>query len=59
MKRSGLEGVGERTRQQDILQQSEENLRQHLENTGIHRVRQTPGMRGCGLGYLASKVREH
>ena len=59
MEISNVESVGERARQQDILQQSEEDLRQHLQKTVIHRVRQAAGKRGCGLGYLASKVREH
>ena len=55
----GLHSVGERARQQEILQQSEDNLKQRLEKTGIHRVRLPPGKRGCGLGYLTSRVREH
>ena len=59
MKISGLDSVGECARQQDISQQSEENLRQHLESTGIHRVMQNLGERGCGLRCLASKIREH
>jgi len=59
VKISGIDSVGERARQQEILQQSEENLRQHLEQTGIQHVRKVPGKGGCGLGYLASRVREH
>ena len=59
MKISGIDSVSERARQQEILQQSEENLRQHLEQTGIQHVRNVPGKGGCGLGYLASRVREH
>ena len=59
LKMPGLHSVGEHARQQEILQQSEDNLKQHLEKTGIHRVRLPPGKRGCGLGYLASRVREH
>ena len=56
---SGIDSVGERARQQEILQQSEQNLRQHLEQAGIQHVRKVPGKGGCGLGYLASRVREH
>ena len=56
---SGIDSVGERARQQEILQQSEQNLRQHLEQAGIQHVRKVPGKEGCWLGYLASRVREH
>ena len=56
---SGIDSVGGRARQQEILQQTEENLRQHLEQTGIQHVRKIPGKGGFGLGYLASRVREH
>ena len=59
VKISSLESVGERARQQDLLQQSEEKLRQHLEKAGNGSVRKASGKRGYGLGYLASIVREH
>ena len=59
MKISGLDNVVEHARQQDIWQQSEEDLRQHLESAGIHHVRQALGERECGLGYFASEIRQH
>ena len=59
VKISSLESVGERARQQDLLQQSEEKLRQHLEKAGNGSVRKASGKRGCGLGYLALRVRDH
>ena len=59
MKISGLDTAGNRARHREILQQSEQHLRKHLENTGIHRVRQASGERGCRLGYLTSNIREH
>ena len=58
VKISSLESVGERARQQDLLQQSEEKLRQHLEKAGNGSVRKASGKRGCGLGYLALRVRD-
>lgn len=54
IKISGLESSGECARQQ-----SEKDLRQHLESASIHCTRQSSGGRGCGLGYVASEVREH
>lgn len=55
----GIDSVGERARQQEILQQSEESFKQHLEQAGTRNLRPTTGKQGCGLGYLASRVREH
>ena len=59
VKISVIDSAGERARHQDILQQSEESFKQHLEQTGIQDFRQAPGKQGCGLGYLASRVRDH
>lgn len=56
---SGIDSAGERARHQDFLQQSEESFKQHLKQTHIQQLRQAPGKQGCGLGYLASRVREH
>lgn len=56
---SGIDSAGERASHQDFLQQSEESFKQHLKQTHIQQLRQAPGKQGCGLGYLASRVREH
>lgn len=59
VKSSGIDSAGERARHQHILQQFEESFKQHLEQAGIQQLRQDPGKQGCGLGYLAARVREH
>lgn len=59
VKFSGIDSAGEIARHQDILQQSEESFKQHLEQTGIQDFRQAPGRQGCGVRYLASRVRDH
>ena len=55
----GIESVGERARKQEMLQKSEEDLKQYLQKTGFPHVRHATGEGGCGLGYLASRVKEH
>ena len=50
----------ERDRKQEMLQKSEEDLKQCLQKTGFPHVRHASGKGGgCGLGYLASIVKEH
>ena len=57
---AGIDGVGERARQQEMLQQSDVNFKRHMEQVGMScNIIQNLGKGGCGLGYLASRVREH
>ena len=45
---SGIKSVGERARKQEILQKSEEDLKQYLQKTGFPHVRHASG-KGGGL----------
>ena len=56
---SDIDSVVERARKQEMLQKSEEDLKQYLQKTGFPHVRHATGEGGCGLGYLASRVKEH
>lgn len=61
MRVSGTDNVGEHARKQGMLQKSEVDLKQYLQKRSFPHVRHTSGRGdgGCGLGYLASRVKEH
>ena len=52
-------GVGERARQQKMLQESEINLKTCLEEFNANANISSTAIEGCGLKFLSSKIREH
>lgn len=53
------ESVGDRVRTEDVAVQSEIEFRENLALNVIQSANNTPLILGCGLGYLASKVKDH
>ena len=51
---SGTDGVGERARKQEMLQKSEEDLKQYLQETDFRHVRYVSG-KGVRTGILGFK----
>ena len=60
LKVAEIDSVGERARKEEMLQQCDVNFKRHLEQAGMSRnINQRLEKGGCGLGYLASRIREH
>ena len=60
LKVAEIDSVGERARKQEMLQQSDINFKRHIEQAGMSlNISQKLGKGGCGLGYVASRIREH
>lgn len=60
LKVAEIDSVGERAQKEEMLQQSDGNFKTHIEQAGIScNINQRLEKGGCGLGYLASHIREH